>query len=385
MIVGFGRTPRTYSSQQLNLADRWARMGHSVDVITGQRESVDGAPLEPGVRLCLLNGRTVGGRLGLPVMTGLVPALRQKRYDMVLASEHYQPATAAACLASSRVVVYQGQNGCGGRRPARLGLALLGGTYGALTRSRALCAVAKTGTAANFLRRRGFASVACVPCGHDERRYRTPTPRERTAARAGFAVSDRQRVLAYAGNLLPRRDVGTAIRALGELVRTGRDALLLIAGDGPERVHLTSLVQELGLADRVQFLGHLPWHELRRAYWAGDAFVFPSRYEVFGMVLVEAMACGLAPLSTPVPAARDILEDGGNGFLFATGDWRGLAEKCDALFGSEDRLGRMKKAAVRTASRLTWTEVADRIMHFVRSELLARGLVPLTDAPGECP
>lgn len=360
-------------------------MGHSVDVITGQRDGIGDAAFGPGVRLCLVDGRTVGGRFGLPLMAGLLPALRRNCYDMVFASEHYQPATAAACLASSRVVVYQGQNGCGGRRLARIGLALLGGTCGALTRGRSLCAVAKTSAAAGFLRKRGFTSVVVVPCGYDERRFRPPTRSQRAAARTALGVSDRQRVLVYAGNLLPRRDVGTAIRALAGLARAGHDSLLLVAGDGPERNALTSLACGLGLAARVRFLGHLPWQELRRAYWAGDAFAFPSRYEVFGMVLVEAMACGLVPLSTPVPAARDILADGCNGLLFERGDWRGLAGKCDALFRSEGRLDRMRNASMRTASCLTWTEAAARIMRFVAPQLEARGLAPLATAPGNCP
>jgi glycosyltransferase involved in cell wall biosynthesis len=366
MVVGLGRTPETYSSQQLNLGSRWVRMGHAVDLLTGRQDGLARAAEAEGLRLRPLRSVSVGV---LRLVAGLRRRLREGDYDLVVSSEHYQPATAACCLAGRNVVIYQGQNAPGARPVSRAALGLLERTCGRLSLSRCLCAVAKTTAAAELLRRQGAKRVLVAPCGYDERRFRPPRGPERTEARRQFAVQPPQRALVYAGNLLARRDVGTAIRALADLAGRGHDAVLLVAGDGPERPRLESLASELDLSDRTRFLGHLPWKALRRAYWAGDLLVFPSRYEVFGMVLVEAMGCGLVPASTPVPAARDVLTDGRNGVVFACGDHGGLAESCDHIFRTEGLLAGLREAALRSAEALTWTRVAERMMAFAESQL----------------
>jgi glycosyltransferase involved in cell wall biosynthesis len=91
------------------------------------------------------------------------------------------------------------------------------------------------------------------------------------------------------------------------------DARLFILGEGEERRQILEQVQRRGVGDRVRLCGFQqnPWRYLSKA----DAFVLTSRYEGFGNVLIEAMACGTPVIATSSPGTREIVRDGVNGFL----------------------------------------------------------------------
>ena len=82
------------------------------------------------------------------------------------------------------------------------------------------------------------------------------------------------------------------IRALPNLRRQDRAVVYLIAGEGDDRARLERLASELGVEDRVRFLGKVPFEDLPDAYRAADLFALPSTGEGFGIVYIEAMACG---------------------------------------------------------------------------------------------
>lgn len=364
MVVGFGMTPATYSSQQLNLADRWARAGHAVDLFTLPGQAVAAYPLPPEVRVRECPGKIIG-RTGLPFMTGFQRPLRQEQYDFVLSSEHYQPVTALACLASPRVLIYQGQNIAGASRASRWLLRGLEMTGGQISRRRCLGAVAKTSQAAVFLQARGFQRVRAILCGYDEQRFGLPTPEQRRLCRAALGLAENEVGLVYAGNLLARRDVAAIIRALALLAAQGLATRLLIAGQGPEQLRLEDLARQLGVAERVNFLGLRDWSELRQIYWAGDVFVFPSRHEIFGLVLLEALACGLVLVSTPVGAAPDVVS-AETGRLIPIGQPTALAQTLQDLLIDPDHLPRLTETARRVAPRYTWAASAQAILTYAQ-------------------
>lgn len=363
MVVGYGMTPETYTSQQLNLATRWAQAGHTVDVFTLPGQGLEAYPWPAGLRLRLCRGGLIG-RTGLAFMTGFERALRRESYTFVLSSEHYQPVTTLACLASPRVLIYQGQNTTGATRASRWLLKGLELSSGRLSRQRYWGVVAKTGLAAHFVQARGFRRTRIIPCGYDETRFGPPTPAQRQGSRARYGLDVAHLGLVYAGNLLARRDVATILQALGQLSAPQRAATrLLIAGQGPEEVRLTALVQTLGVRDQVTFLGLRPWDELRTIYWAGDLFVFPSHYEIFGLVLLEALACGLGLVSTPVGAAPDVIS-AETGFLFPIGHPDALADILRDLLTHPERLTALAQAAHRCAPAYTWEAAARAILNY---------------------
>ena len=113
-------------------------------------------------------------------------------------------------------------------------------------------------------------------------------------------------VLVAAGRLMPQKNMALAIAALAALDR--RDARLVLLGDGPERAHLEALAQSLGVADRVEFAGHLP--SIRAALERADLFLLPSTFEGYPAVVVEALAAGVAVVATRcTPAIEDMISD----------------------------------------------------------------------------
>jgi glycosyltransferase involved in cell wall biosynthesis len=332
-VVGIGQTPQTYSSQQINLARCWADAGHRVDVITGKCDGLAQALSHDRVRLYEQPVLWLGGAFGMPVMLGGWSRLALTKYDMVFSSEHYQPATFLSCLLSKNVVIYQGQNTAGSTVFKRFAVRGMETIFGPLVRQRYRKVVTKTQAAEAFVRKRGFEKAVTIPCGYDANRYRMPSADERRFSRDHLGFNDNDLVLVYAGNLLARRNVGAALKACAMLRSDGLDAHLVVVGKGPELGRLKQLAAEIGFSHAVHFKGHLDWMDLRKVYWAGDIFVFPTRYEIFGLVLMEALACGLRIVSTPCPAATDILLACPDvGICVPVDDSCAIADACNQLF-----------------------------------------------------
>jgi len=89
------------------------------------------------------------------------------------------------------------------------------------------------------------------------------------------------------------------------------DYHLVIIGEGELRFNLELLAKELGISERVKFLGELPYAEVRKFYELADVFAFPSQFESFGLALVEAMRSGLPVLTSDIPATREVVGTSG--------------------------------------------------------------------------
>jgi glycosyltransferase involved in cell wall biosynthesis len=156
---------------------------------------------------------------------------------------------------------------------------------------------------------------------------------ERFAPGAGPGASNGHLVLSV-GRLVWEKGHQDALRALAALRRglVGEpprdDVRLLIVGDGPERGRLRAYASELGVADDVEFRATVPYDAMPALYRTASALVLASLptkawEEQFGMVLVEAMACGTPIVATTTGAIPELLA--GHGTLVAPGDWRGMA------------------------------------------------------------
>jgi len=143
----------------------------------------------------------------------------------------------------------------------------------------------------------------------------------RNEARRALDLPPDAYVFGNVGRLHPDKDQATLIRAFARLPPAG--ALLAIAGRGRLDESLQALAAELGVADRVRFLGQVP--AMDRYFRAFDSFVLSSDHEPFGMVLLEAMAAGIAVLSTDCGGAREVVA--ASEWRFALGDVESLC-KC---------------------------------------------------------
>ena len=160
----------------------------------------------------------------------------------------------------------------------------------------------------------------------------------------------------YIGRLSPEKGVDILIRALALLQapggsgaaepRPGPALTCVIIGDGPERVALEGLANELGISSSVRFLGALPREEALRELSGAALLVFPSLwYEQFAITPLEAMALGVPVLVSDVARGATIVEDGVTGRFFPAGDFTALAASLRAILSDPVSLRRMGDAA----------------------------------------
>jgi D-inositol-3-phosphate glycosyltransferase len=205
------------------------------------------------------------------------------------------------------------------------------------------------------------------------------SPGDRHGARRaiGLPLGDAP-VLLFVGRIQPLKGVDVAIRGLAELERS--DARLLVVGgpsgvDGDaEAAKARLLAEELGVDDRVHWIEPQPHHLLATYYRAADLCVVPSRSESFGLVALEAAACGVPVVAAAVGGLRTLIEHGTTGFLVEDRSPDAFASFIDVLLADPDRRLAMGRAAAARARGYTWSTTAARLRRLY-ADLTTRALV----------
>jgi glycosyltransferase involved in cell wall biosynthesis len=169
------------------------------------------------------------------------------------------------------------------------------------------------------------------------------------------ALSPFPRYCLFAGSLTPRKAPDLVVRALLE----APDTKCVFAGDGPMRRRLEHLATELGVEERVAFLGAVPPARLAALYTGADLLVLPTFAEASPLVAFEAMACGTPVLSTRVAGLPEFVRDWQTGFLVKPGDVGQLAVAMRFLTADREKLALMGAEAQRKVrKRFLWPNVA---------------------------
>lgn len=153
---------------------------------------------------------------------------------------------------------------------------------------------------------------------------------------------------------------------LGRLLKKrGKTFRHLFIGDGPAKESLVRMAEELGLSEHVIFVGNVENHEMKNYQAACDAFLFTSKSETQGIVLLEAMAAGNPVVALDASGVRDIVANGENGFLTGgdAADWAGRVAE---LVTNEALQQQMRANAVRTAMQYTEDEIARRAEQYYK-------------------
>jgi D-inositol-3-phosphate glycosyltransferase len=206
--------------------------------------------------------------------------------------------------------------------------------------------------------------VYVVPPGVDLSLFQ---PLDRAEARRKIGYSE-GRLLLFVGRLERLKGVEVAIRALAFLRdRKHDDVRLLILGadskdgDESEMERLKAIATSVGVRDRVDFLGSVAHHELPFFYSAADAVVMPSYSESFGLVGLEAQACGRPVVGSDVTGLRSVVRDEVSGYLVAGHDPAAYAERIGRLLEDPELAQQMGRRGRLLAQRFSWSRTADRL------------------------
>jgi len=189
---------------------------------------------------------------------------------------------------------------------------------------------------------------------------------DRTAVRAAWKIPADASVALFCAKLQLWKGPRDLLEAFANA--NVPNSYVVFAGDGPERANLERRAAELGIADRVRFLGFVNQTQLPATYLAADLFVLPSLFEPFGLVVNEAMLCGLPVAVTDRVGARfDLVRPDENGFVYPAGDVEALTNILRQILPDAEKRSRMGAAA---KSRMeTWSprEYTDGVARAVQA------------------
>ena len=241
----------------------------------------------------------------------------------------------------------------------------------------------------------GCADAVCVNCSEEETQFRrlygdprgrveviSPgvehaffAPGDRRGARQAIGLPADVPVLLFVGRIQPLKGPEVAVRALAELGR--RDALLVVVGgssgaEGDDQVtRLHALVDELGLRQQVLFVPPQPHHILSTYYRAADVVVVPSRSESFGLVALEASACGTPVVASAVGGLLTLVDHGETGYLVPDRDPALFAHYLREVIEHPSHAAALGRRGATRARNYTWSLAAARLRR-VYADISAR-------------
>jgi glycosyltransferase involved in cell wall biosynthesis len=207
--------------------------------------------------------------------------------------------------------------------------------------------------------------IVTIPNGINLSRFHPRSAESRAEVRNSFGLAQDVPLVLFVGNQYQLKGLEFAIRALAEMKTK---AFLLVVG-GDVANPFKRLAEQLVVAERVIFAGART--DLPIIYPAADAFVFPTLYETFALVCLEAMASGLPVLASPVGGIEDYLRDGENGFHIRR-DPADIAAKLDLVLGDPQLRARIRELALATADNYAWQKIAEQYLNLFEEIIVER-------------
>lgn len=212
-----------------------------------------------------------------------------------------------------------------------------------------------------------------IPTGIEPESF---VPGDRVAFRKNYNIQQDRPVLLFVGRVAHEKNIGFLLKVLVQVRKEIPDILFVIAGEGPARESLEHEARELGLTGNVMFVGYLDRHsELNSCYRSADIFIFSSRTETQGLVLLEAMAQGVPVVSTAELGTRDVLQES-MGVWIAREEQVEFSEKIVKMLRNADARKELGEAGRDYAHGWSASRQAEKMMTFYQT------VIATSDLPG---
>ena len=218
--------------------------------------------------------------------------------------------------------------------------------------------------------------ITILPPGVDTNRF-YPIPKDE--AKDFIHMPKEEKMLLYVGRIEPLKGLDTLIKVIAQMRKSDVTSacphyLYIIGGDAndqgmdedSEMKRLKQLCHDLGVDDLIIFMGKKDQDTLPYYYSAAEIAVMPSNYESFGMVALEAMACGTPVVATQVGGLQHLVKDGITGFVVPHNDLNALEEKLSVLICNSDLRQKMSMNSVQYARSYSWDVITPKIIELYR-------------------
>ncbi len=185
-------------------------------------------------------------------------------------------------------------------------------------------------------------------------------------------AADNEKIILFMGRLVYEKGVQHLISAMPKILENYHDAKLVIAGKGGMLDELKAQVEAMGLGQKVYFTGYLNAKQVSKMYKCADISVFPSTYEPFGIVALEAMLAGVPTVVSDVGGLNEIVEHGVDGMKSYAGNPNSLADSIlELLFNPQLCESISKKAKTKVKNEYSWTKIAQDT-HFIYQKAICK-------------
>lgn len=362
--------PKNYNSQEIGLARAFVRAGHICDIVyfSGKEPAHDQQIPTPGcdipVTIHWLPGVGIlknGFFKGLDAVAAQYDVIQVAEYDQMTSRRYYLHPKGKV------VTLYHGPYESEFTKGYNMRCGLFDLLFNRPGKNKEVPCFAKSRMAADFLRTKGFQNILPVGVGLDLDTLKAPydpNVRRHTAHREGFR-------LLYIGVLEERRNIRFLFEILADAAMVLPDVRLTLVGRGEPayRDACFAYAEKLGVRDLIDYQERVPQDQVYQLYQQANLFVLPTQYEIFGMVLLEAMYFGLPVLTSHNGGSDLLVKNGENGFVvpeFKPEDYikviAGLA--CDPE--CQVRIGAAAHETV--AQDFTWDSIAQKMLQVYRTE-----------------
>ena len=172
-------------------------------------------------------------------------------------------------------------------------------------------------------------------------------------------AADNEKIILFTGRLVYEKGIQNLIAAMPKILQGYNDAKLVVAGRGGMIDELRAQVNYLGISNKVYFTGYLDHKSICKMYKCADVSVFPSTYEPFGIVALEAMLAGIPVVVSDVGGLNEIVEHGVNGMKSYAGNANSLADSIlSLLYNPQLCANVVKQAKLDVKNKYNWTKIA---------------------------
>ncbi len=354
---------KNYNSQEIGLAKAYTRLGHTCDIVyyhgkaPGHVQEIDAGDGKI-IRIFWMKGFSILNNGFFPGISKLV-----ERYDVIQVSEYYFWGSWYICQKfkkTKKVYIYQGVYDSDNSIKFKLRCKVMDRFLLTKKIKATVPVFTKSRLAEASMLRRGFRNVKTVGVGLDVSRLHNELPPSDWVQSVVENKGD-DLYLLYIGVLEDRRNSLFLLDVLRRVTDTLPRVKLVVVGRGKEEYAALfhQKVEASGLAPHVLYRESLPQGELAHLYRAADLFVLPTKYEIFGMVIMEAMSFGVPVVSSLNGGSGTVIEDGVNGRIvqtFDVDDW--VDAICQMLQDKEKRTAMGQAALATGAEKFSWDAIA---------------------------